>query len=367
MNWPRLPFDEVFDDVSSRGIRIPTDDYHSHGQYPIVDQGKKTIAGYTDEGRCLVQSGLPVILFGDHTKALKYINFPFCIGADGVKLLKPKTTTQADTKYLYHYLKTLKLHDAGYSRHFKFLKRIEVPLPPLDEQKRIAAILDKAEELRAKRAATNNKINQLLDSVLYDMFGDISTNHKGWKVVQLKDVCTRVTDGTHQSPEWSNDGVPFLFISNIVEGKINFDTKKFVSLETHRELTRNCPIEQDDILYTTVGSYGNAALVDTAKSFVFQRHIAHIKPDRKLIHPEFLLGMMQSSGIRRQADEGARGIAQKTLNLAELKKFRIFNVPVEQQFEYVQIRRSILQHQLRLQKSEETVFQALGSIDELRV
>ncbi|MBK6923737.1 MAG: restriction endonuclease subunit S [Thermomonas sp.] len=110
-------------------------------------------------------------------KAVKFIDFPFAMGADGIKVLKP--VDGCDIKYLYHFLRYSKLPDAGYSRHYKFVKELEVPLPPLPEQRRIAAILDKADALRAKRREAIAKLDQLLQSVFLDMFGDPVSNSEG--------------------------------------------------------------------------------------------------------------------------------------------------------------------------------------------
>ena len=174
------------------------------------------------------------------------------------------------------------------------IKEIPIPLPPLPEQKRIDAILDKADAIRRKRAESLRLADDFLKSAFLDMFGDPVTNPKGWEVVKLQDICKRITDGTHQPPKWSNDGVPFLFVSNVVDGQLSFKTHKYISMETWLELTKRCPIEVNDILYTIVGSYGNAALVTMEEPFAFQRHIAHIKPDSNQIHPEFLHGMLDA-------------------------------------------------------------------------
>ena len=169
------------------------------------------------------------------------------------------------------------------------------------------------------------------------MFGDPVTNSKGLRVVPLISICEKVTDGTHQSPKWESSGVPFLFISNIVDGKINYDTNKFISDETFAELTRTTLIEKGDILYTTVGSYGNVAVVPGDRDFCFQRHIAHIKPSRQMVDPQFLAGMLSSSVVRQQADRLVRGVAQKTLNLRELKEIKVFDLPMEDQENYLRI------------------------------
>lgn len=109
------------------------------------------------------------------------------------------------------------------------------------------------------------------------------------------------------------------------------DIAKFIDDAEYARLTSRCAIQEDDILYTTVGSYGNAARVPPGQKFAFQRHIAHIKPDHDLVDSRFLEVMLESQGVRRQADKLARGVAQKTLNLRELKSFLVFAPPLKHQ------------------------------------
>jgi type I restriction enzyme S subunit len=187
---------------------------------------------------------------------------------------------QIDTEYLHKWLTSL---DA--KRYFTKaasktaqpalslgkIKNLPVPLPPLPEQRRIAEVLDRAEALRAKRRAALAQLDTLTQSIFLNLFGDPVTNEKGMQTTNLSELCHRVTDGTHQPPEWAANGIPFLFISNILDGQIDFETHKFISEKTYLELTKRCPIEIGDVLYTTVGSYGNAAVVTTAERFAFQR------------------------------------------------------------------------------------------------
>jgi type I restriction enzyme, S subunit len=188
-------------------------------------------------------------------------------------------------RYLFHFLRQPRIREAGERRMTgsagqrrvprAFLEELDVPLPPLPEQRRIAAVLDKADALRAKRREAIAKLDQLLQSVFLEMFGDPVTNPKA-EVMQLSSLCDRITDGTHQSPTWADDGVPFLFQSNVKPGEISYDTKRCISLQDYAALTARCPIEFGDVLYTIVGSYGNAAMVRTHEPFCFQRHIAHL-------------------------------------------------------------------------------------------
>jgi type I restriction enzyme S subunit len=200
----------------------------------------------------------------------------------------------------------------------------KLPVPDLAEQRRIAAILDQADALRAKRREALAQLDRLAQSIFVEMFGDPEEPTGQYPQTTLGELCRRVTDGTHQSPTWVSEGIPFLFISNIVNGKINFDTDKYISRETYEELTRRCPIEKGDVLYTTVGSYGNSAVVSGDEEFCFQRHIAHIKPDPAKLDSVFCAAMIESPGVRRQVDKVARGVAQKTVNLSDLKALKVF-------------------------------------------
>lgn len=145
MKSPKVPILEAIEDVSSGNRKIPQRDYRAHGSIPIVDQGAPLIGGFTDDESARHGSSSPVIIFGDHTKIFKYIDFPFAMGADGVKVLK--TRVGWDSRYVHHYLRSLDLPDVGYSRHFKFLKAELIPRPPLDEQQRIASLLSYADSI----------------------------------------------------------------------------------------------------------------------------------------------------------------------------------------------------------------------------
>ena len=146
--WQEIEFVDLVSDETGGNAKTLQSDYLVEGEYPVVDQGQSLIGGYTNDSSRLCKADLPVIVFGDHTKCFKYIDFPFCLGADGTKILRPKQPV--DERYLFYALQRICIPHAGYSRHFKYLKEGKVPLPPRDEQKRIAAILDQADELRRK-------------------------------------------------------------------------------------------------------------------------------------------------------------------------------------------------------------------------
>ncbi|SCL66321.1 type I restriction enzyme, S subunit [Micromonospora chersina] len=152
----------------------------------MVDQGKNLIAGFTNDPGLLHGESGPVIVFGDHTRCFKYVDFPFCMGADGVKVLKPQAGW--DPKFLYYYLASLPIPSAGYSRHFKFLKEQVVAQPPLEEQRRIAEVLDRADELRAKRHQALANLDDLPQSIFLEMFDEPATNRRGMELRTLGEL-----------------------------------------------------------------------------------------------------------------------------------------------------------------------------------
>ena len=118
-------------------------------------------------------------------------------------------------------------------------------------------------------------------------------------------------------------GIPFIFVSHIREQEISLDTQKFVDEEEYDNLTKHTPIEIGDVLYTCVGSYGNAAVVTRDDRFIFQRHIAQIKPDTTRTNPIFIAFCLETQELKRQADKVATGIAQKTVTLKGIKSFSV--------------------------------------------
>lgn len=142
--WKKFEFDAIF--YTEKGIKnkqIQTKEYQTKGRFPIVDQGKQKIIAYTDDENKLYKC-TPVIVFGDHTRILKFITFHFVIGADGTQLIK--TYSEYSLVFCFYVLQNISIPNLGYSRHMSVLKEKVFNLPPLPEQKAIADILSKADE-----------------------------------------------------------------------------------------------------------------------------------------------------------------------------------------------------------------------------
>lgn len=158
-----------------------------------------------------------------------------------------------------------------------------------------------------------------------EMFGDCGN------MVSMNDLCLIITDGTHQPPKFQETGIPFILVSNLSNNTVTYNTEKYISDETYNELYKRTPIEQGDLLLSTVGSYGHPAVVTENIKFLFQRHIAYLKPRRELVNSFYLHGALLAPDGQRQIEEKVKGIAQKTLNLSDIRKIMIPLPKLEEQ------------------------------------
>ena len=237
--------------------------------------------------------------------------------------------------YMYYfldkYVETLrKLSIGGVIKYIKLgnLTDAEIPIPELSIQKKIVFNLDKVTHTIDTCNAILEKLDLLVKSRFIEMFGNVETKKN------MAEICSIITDGTHQPPKFTQYGIPFLFVSNIATNEIVYNAEKFISEETYNELYKRTPIEVGDIVLSTVGSYGHPAIVKTDRKFLFQRHIAYLKPISTIINSSYLHGAILSDDVQRQIDERVKGIAQKTLNLSEIRKI-VIPIPtleLQQQF-----------------------------------
>ena len=227
-------------------------------------------------------------------------------------------------EYLYYFLKSQKVKfvkdgvggaqpniSAGY------LKKVEMELPSLDEQRAIVEVLDKTTNIMVMRNQEIASLDNLIKARVVEMFGDCNN------MISMNEICSIITDGTHQPPKFQETGIPFIFVSNLANNTVTYNAEKFISKETYNELYKRTPIEPGDLLLSTVGSYGHPAVVVEDTKFLFQRHIAYLKPKKEIINSFYLHSALLSSDCQRQIEEKVKGIAQKTLNLSEIRKIMI--------------------------------------------
>ena len=347
-------FDEVFEDVTKLGVKMKTDEYHPIGKYQIIDQGQEAVAGYSDleDG---VFENVPAIVFGDHTRIVKYVDQPFFLGADGVKVLRSRFK-DANYRYLYYALKSVKIPNTGYNRHFKWLKEAKIYYPNSEEQSKIVSILDGISSVIEHRQQELQKLDELVKARFVELFGDCKS------MVSMNELCSIITDGTHQPPRFQESGIPFIFVSNLVGNVVTYNAEKFISEDTYAELYKRTPIEIGDLLLSTVGSYGHPAVVTEDRKFLFQRHIAYLKPRHNMVNSFYLHSALLAPDGQRQIEEKVKGIAQKTLNLSEIKKIVVPLPTIEEQNQFEKFVNQIDKSKVVVQKAldkAQTLFDSL--------
>ena len=286
------------------------------------------------------------------------------------KLLRPKRGI--DHQYFSYFFQTpyyrqtiSNLSEGANINNLKndHINNLIISLPPLETQKKIAGILDKADELRRNDQNILEKYDQLARSVFLEMFGDPVTNPKQEKIVKLSDIATKITDGVHAKPNYTEKGIPFISVKDITTGKLKFNNCKYISEDDHNKYIRRCKPEFHDILYTKVGAtYGRPAIVDQNIDFSIYVSVALIKPRKGIVNSYYLKEAMVHPAIKRQADKSIKGIGVPDLHLNMIKNFIIPLPDLVLQEKFARIVWKIeIQKQLTqqsLQKSED-LFQSL--------
>ena len=358
-NWNKISFTELISDRTKDGIKLPTNEYNQSGLTAIIDQGQEFIAGYSDETEGAFID-VPAIIFGDHTRVFKYVDFPFFLGADGVKVLK--ANQEINYKYLYYYFLQAKFPNTGYARHFKWLKELQIPLPPLEEQKHIAAVLDKCTALIAKHKLMLEKYDTLIKSRFIEMFGDEPVENRKWKVEKLGTLCSKITDGTHKTPSYQHQGITFISAKNIIDGKIDLSDVKHITKDEYAVIQKRCNLEKGDVLLTKSGSLGSTAIFNLDIPVGLFESLAILKYDKNLINGVFLKETLQCDSCKRQFANAEKGIAIKHLHLNVISNTRIPVPPIELQNDFAAFVQQIDKSKFVVQKSlekAETLYKSL--------
>lgn len=153
---------------ANRKYQINSSEIKPKGLYPVIDQGQDYIAGYSDKADKLFKPDSPVIIFGDHTRCFKYVDFPFIIGADGTKVLCPNPEL-FHPKFFYFYLLSLNIPSRGYNRHYKLLKEQKILCPSMPEQEIIATILSKIESAIMAKKKIIVTMDELSKTLLHQL------------------------------------------------------------------------------------------------------------------------------------------------------------------------------------------------------
>ncbi len=339
-------FDEIFIDKTKYGVKIQTSEYGEQGKHIIIDQGQSQIAGYTDCEDGLFEE-VPVVIFGDHTRVIKYVDEPFFLGADGVKVLRSKDNN-ANYKYLYYALKNAKIPNTGYNRHFKWLKEVKIKYPDRERQDEIVEFLDKVSDVIQKRQDELSKLDDLIKARFVELFGDININDKNWDSEPLGELCTIVRGGSPRPIEQFLGGnIPWIKIGDATDGDSIYlnSTKEHIIQEG---VKKSRLVKSGSLIFANCGVSLGFARIITFDGCIHDGWLAMEDIDERL-DKVFLLQALN------QMTEHFRAIApagtQPNLNTAIMKAYKQVIPPIELQRDYINFVHQVDKSKVAVQKA----------------
>ncbi len=346
----KVRFLDIFEDVTKFGTKIPKENYLTEGKYPIFDQGQEYIAGYTNEIEGIYLD-IPAILFGDHTRIIKYINIPCFLGADGVKLLKAKREN-VNYKYLYYALCHAHIPNTGYNRHFKWLKEISIIIPSNKEQQKIADILDKVGDLITLRKRQLEKLDELVKSRFVEMFGTYPKNEMQWNIGTIKDVILEAKYGSSR-PAVEGGQYPYLRMNNITyEGELDLSNIKYIDIPEN-ELSK-CTVQRGDVLFNRTNSkelVGKTCVYNKDEMMVLAGFVIRVRVNDKAL-PEFLSAFLNTDFSKQMLLGMCKAaIGQANINAQEMQNIGIYIPPINIQTCFKNFKEQVNKQKSSIQQS----------------
>lgn len=234
------------------------------------------------------------------------------------------------------------------------LSAIKVSIHPISEQRKIVAVLDKANSIIEDRQRELTRLDELIKARFVEMFGTLHDNENGFEVVTIEDICSLIKDGTHQTPQYTEnkeEGFKFLSSKDVMSQKIDWTDIKYIPAELHEKLYATIKPQRNDILMSKNGvNYGVAAVNDTDEIFDIYVSLALLRPKEE-IDPVFLRCVINNPETKRQFDSSIKGIGVPNLHLGEIRKTKIFLPPIELQKEFVSFADQVDKSKVAVQKS----------------
>ena len=318
--WVETEFRKIVKSISLTGKKLKQKEYLQSGKFPVIDQGQDFIGGFTDKKELVVECKLPVIVFGDHTKIVKFVNQIFVVGADGVKVLEPNLIFIP--KLLYYFIHALPLPNKGYARHYQHLEKLMIKIPPLNEQKRI---ISKIEELFSKVDSTKQSLDKIklqLEQYRYSYHNwifhgnfkekfNFSSNWEEKPLGKIFKIIGGGTPDTKKSQYWDGN-IPWITSADIHGIKNIIPRRRVSQLGIDNSATHKIP--PNSILVVTRVGLGKLAI--TSEPICINQDIQAVIIDSNIVLPLFVLNYLsQTIQIFRFRNQGTTisGVTKKQL------------------------------------------------------
>lgn len=283
---------------------------------------------------------------------IKYFKGDF---VDSGNILAVSASSRVNLKYVYYFLLYKSDLVASFYRgasikhpYMPDIIKIKVPVPDIDVQNQIVDELDTINDLITKKESLAQKYEQLASTLFYEQFGDPILNERGWDVQIMKNICTKVTDGTHDTPKRLTEGVMFITGKHIRPYSIDYANCDYVSEEDHRMIIERCYPEKGDVLYTNIGANLGTAALNTIEPVFSMKNVALLKLKSSVVNGQYLQHFLNEPRVKESIiAERAQGGAQKFLGLSSIGKINVVLPPIERQLEYAD-KVSILDEEISL-------------------
>ena len=341
--FEKFELDKVINVIPIKKFQIKQSEVKKEGKYPVVSQSQSIIEGYSNDYNKVFHHNSSCVIFGDHSKTVKYIDFPFIVGADGTKVIQPKS--MLNSKYLYYHLifNVAQIKSTGYTRNFKYLKKIKLFIPSLEEQEKIVKKIEGLFELvdkKEKNDKEKDKLKTLLKEKILDsaIHGELVENDlslqpvdveeikedvpfdipNNWKWSNLKNNCEKMYAGGDKPLKFSKEMTDELSIPVVANGVTNDGIIGYTDFPTE---TDNCLTisGRGTIGYTSIRNYPFTPIV---------RLIT--------IKPKDYLNINYLKYVMNYATESSKGTSIPQLTIPMIKNKLIPIPPLEQQKKIVE-------------------------------
>ena len=332
-HWRIFRFTDCLKKVKAKKkSSIPKRDYQESGEFPVIDQGASFIAGWTDLAESIISDNLPVVIFGDHTRVFKYVDFPFALGADGTQLLYPNDEI-LDPHFFYYFLLNVKVPNKGYNRHYRYLREFSVVCPPLPEQRAIAHVLQTIQEAKSTRQREIALERERKAALMDDLFShgtkgeprkqtEIGEIPESWEVVELKKTADLRRENV--KPE-DNQNLNFVGLEHIDSGE---STLKRCGDASPMKSAKN-RFYPDDILYGKLRSYLDKAVIAEMDG-ICSTDILVFTANSEIV-PRFLVYLLHTEVFVNHAVATSTGISHPRTSWDSLEKFTFALPPLSEQ------------------------------------
>lgn len=365
-NWCWLKLVESFDNHTDSKKKIKQKDYLVKGKLAVVDQGQELIGGYTNDVEKSYSGALPIVIFGDHTRCIKFVDFPFAQGADGVKVLRPKPFYLP--KAFYYALQSVNIPNLGYRRHFPLFNKFSIPLPPFAEQQRI---VDRIESLFAKLDEAKEKAQAVVDSfetrkaaILHKAFtGELTAKWReehgvgmdSWEKKSVGELCISLKYGTAKKSDASGN-VVVLRMGNLRQGEIHWSDLAYSNDSDDIEKYK---LFSGDVLFNRTNSaalVGKTAIYRGEHPAIYAGYLIKLDYDHDKIIGDYLNYALNTLDAKKYCNSvKTDGVNQSNINAKKIGAYS-FNVPsIPEQEKIVSVIQKLLSKEQQAKEAAEAV------------